>query len=73
MRNDQTASARYVLTDDLPNGEILVPIDSPEGTVMAVRTGYMHPDLVAAVNRSLEQMTRCGLWTHSHDAGEDDG
>ncbi|MDT0270296.1 hypothetical protein RM844_28895 [Streptomyces sp. DSM 44915] len=59
-----TASARYVVTTELPEGEILVPVDSPHGTVMLVREGHMSPELAAAINSTLGWMTRCGVWNH---------
>lgn len=58
------AGARYEIRDDLPDGEILVPIDGPTGTVMAVRRGHMSPELVAAINGTLAWMIQVGLWRH---------
>lgn len=59
---DEPAGARYELRDDLPVGEIVVPIDTPTETVLAVHPRHMTPELVAALNHHLEHMTRHGLW-----------
>lgn len=58
------AVARYEIRDDLPDGKLLLPIDSPHGTVMAVRKGHMSPELAEAVNRHLACMIRLGIWRH---------
>ncbi|GAA2351617.1 hypothetical protein [Streptomyces carpaticus] len=62
MQYNQSPSAQYVLTDQLPEGELVLPVDSEQGTVMLVREGHMSPELVEVVNRHLASMTRTGLW-----------
>ena len=62
--NSAPPGARYVVTDDIPDGKILVPLDSDLGTVMLVRKGHMSEELAAEINAHLGWMTGLGFWTH---------
>jgi hypothetical protein len=56
------ARAWYVFSDDLPDGEILMPILTPYGTAMAVRRGHMTEELMTELNASLRHLIGTGLW-----------
>lgn len=62
------ARAWWVFSDDLPDGEILMPIVTPYGTAMAVRRGHMTPELLKELNATLKHMIETGLW---QPGGED--
>lgn len=62
------ARAWWVFSDDLPDGEILMPILTPYGTAMAVRRGHMTPELLDELNRTLKHLVGTGLW---QPGGED--
>lgn len=56
------ARAWYVFSDDLPDGEVLMPILTPHGTAMAVRRGHMTQELMDELNASLRHLIGTGLW-----------
>jgi hypothetical protein len=58
---DET-SFRYEIRDDLPNGEILIPIESKNGTVLAIRQGEMTPRLAAKLNEVVACLIKTGVW-----------
>lgn len=61
-RPARPARAWYVFSDDLPDGEVLLPILTPHGTAMAVRRGHMTEELMAELNASLRHLIGTGLW-----------
>lgn len=56
------ARAWWVFSDDLPEGEILMPILTPHGTAMAVRRGEMTKELLDELNAVLRHLIGTGLW-----------
>jgi hypothetical protein len=58
----EPVGARYVLREDLPDGKIVVPIDTPTETLMAVHPRHMSAELVAEINHHLAYLTRLGIW-----------
>lgn len=67
------ARAWYIFSDDLPDGEVLVPILTKYGTCMAVRPGEMTPQLLQALNESLNHLIDTGLWQPGDDGTEESG
>lgn len=66
-----TARAWYIESDDLPDGELVVPIVLKNGgTVLAVRPGEMTPRLMAALNEALSHLIDTGLWQPGDDGRE---
>ncbi|MEW2161409.1 hypothetical protein AB0912_00130 [Streptomyces sp. NPDC007084] len=61
-RPARPARAWYVFSDDLPDGEILMPIFTQHGTFMAVRRGHMTQELMDELNASLRHLIGTGLW-----------
>jgi hypothetical protein len=58
----RAAKAWYELRDDLPDGEVLVPVETAEGTILAVRKGHMSEQLVEAANATYEHLIGAGRW-----------
>lgn len=56
-----TPVVRCVSTSCLPEGEVLVPIETPTGVVLAYREGEMSAALRDRLNATLDHMTACGL------------
>lgn len=56
------ARAWYLFSDDLPPGEILMPVLTPHGTAMAVKRGHMTQALMDELNASLRHLIGTGLW-----------
>lgn len=59
---DEPVGARFAIRDDIPGDQLIMPVNTPTETVMAVRTGHISPELVDALNVHLEYMTKLGLW-----------
>lgn len=56
------ARAWYETRDDLPDGEVLMPVLTPQGTMIAVRRGHMSDEAVTAANQMLDHLIGLGLW-----------
>lgn len=60
----------YFFSDDLPDGEILVPIKSEHGLAFAVRPGTMQPEMLDRLNQAADHVLGVGL---AHlDVGQSD-
>jgi len=68
----QKPAAWYELRDDLPDGEVLVPVLTPRGTIMAVARGHMSEELCAELNRALAHLIGNGIWQPGDGAKPDD-
>lgn len=51
----------YFFSDDLPDGEILVPIKSRHGIAFAVRPGKMEPEMLVRLNENVDHLMSVGL------------
>lgn len=60
----------FVLSDQIPDDELVVPIVTEHGTAMAVRPGEITPQFVKALNRSVDHLISVGLWPPSDDGPE---
>ncbi|MEU5426930.1 hypothetical protein AB0H73_15180 [Streptomyces olivoreticuli] len=60
-------TARFKLSDLLPDGEIVMPMERDGEFVMLVRAGHMSPEAVAAINKQLEHIVGDGLWVQKWD------
>lgn len=60
----------FVLSDEIPDDELVVPIVTEHGTAMAVRPGEMTPQLVKALNQSVAHLLSVGLWPPGDDGSE---
>lgn len=56
------AAAWCELRDDLPDGEVIVPVLTNRGTIIAVRKGEMTPELCTELNKMLNHLTGNGIW-----------
>lgn len=61
----------YFFSDDLPDGEILVPIKCPEGLACAIRPGSMTPEMVDQLNKTADWILGLGI-AHLDVGDEDD-
>lgn len=61
------ARAWYELRDDLPDGEVLMTVLTPQGTMIAVRPGHMTDELLEALNDMLSHVVGTGLWQPGSD------
>lgn len=60
----------FVLSDEIPDDELVVPIVTEHGTAMAVRPGDMTSRLVTALNQSVAHLLSVGLWPPGDDGPE---
>lgn len=51
----------YFFSDDLPDGEILVPIKSGYGLAFAVRPGTMQEEMLDRLNQAADHVLGVGL------------
>ncbi|MFJ1653660.1 hypothetical protein ACIOC2_20180 [Streptomyces sp. NPDC088337] len=56
------AKAWFVFSDDLPDGETVIPIQTPYGTALAVRPTEMTPQLLQDLNKVAKFLIDTGLW-----------
>ncbi|MFI9235832.1 hypothetical protein [Streptomyces sp. NPDC053079] len=61
------ATARFELSDLLPDGEVAMPVERAGEFVMLVRRGHMSPEAVAEINKQLEHIVGDGLWEQRWD------
>ncbi|CAM5718630.1 hypothetical protein SALBM135S_02769 [Streptomyces alboniger] len=58
----RTAPVRYVFTDDLPDGEVIVPIRTKSGNlIFPVRRGEMTERMLAGLNQTAQHVLGIGL------------
>lgn len=57
----------YVFCEDIPDGEVVVPIVSKAGTVLAVRPGAMTEECLAALNEAARLLIDTGRWQPGED------
>lgn len=67
----QPAAAWYELRDDLPDGEVLVPVLTNRGTVIAVRKGAMTEECCAELNKMLNHLVGNHIWAPGDRRGGD--
>lgn len=54
--------ARYVFTDDLPDGEVIVPIQTKSGDlIFPIRRGEMTERMLAGLNETARHVLGVGL------------
>ncbi|MFI9200221.1 hypothetical protein [Streptomyces sp. NPDC053048] len=61
------ASARFELSDLLPDGVIEAPMERAGEFVWLIRQGLMAPELIDEMNRRLEHIVGNGLWEQKWD------
>lgn len=61
MESPQVLHAWYFFSDDLPDGEVIVPIKTPRGLAFGVRTGAMPQATLDALNQTAEFVLGIGL------------
>ncbi|MFI2078280.1 hypothetical protein [Streptomyces triculaminicus] len=73
------ATARFELSDLLPDGVNEAPMERAGEFVWLIRRGLMAPELVDEMNKRLEHIVGNGLWVQKWDgpswpshSGEDD-
>ncbi|NUS74958.1 MAG: hypothetical protein HOV70_02000 [Streptomyces sp.] len=67
------ARAWFFFSDDLPEGELVVPILTKHGTAMGVPPGEMTPRLLQALNQTVKQLIDTGLWQPGDDDEKPEG
>lgn len=65
------AIARYELSDDLPDGFRVLPLEKEGELVVLVRRGVPVEDLIEDINRLLGHMTEHGLWKQNWEGRRD--
>ncbi|AZM54132.1 hypothetical protein DMA15_17440 [Streptomyces sp. WAC 01529] len=68
----QPAKAWWEFSDALPDGEVLLPVQTDQGLIMAVRRGHMSEELLVELNKVLEHLIGTGRWNPGEDGGHDD-
>ncbi|MGW0537852.1 hypothetical protein [Streptomyces sp. NPDC003032] len=67
------AKAWWEFSDALPDGEVLLPVQTDQGLIMVVRPGHMSEELLVELNKVLEHLIGTGLWNPGEDGGHDHG
>jgi hypothetical protein len=57
----ESPTAWYFFTDDLPDGEVIVPFETPWGLAFGVRTGAMPQETMDALNATARFVLGVGL------------
>lgn len=70
VNRHRPARAWWEFRDDLPDGEVLMPVLTPRGTMIAVRPGEMTDELLEAVNAMLAHVVGTGIWQPGDDDPE---
>jgi hypothetical protein len=70
MESPRRPRVWYFFSDDLPDGEILVPIKCEHGMAFAVRPGMMTPEMLNRLNENVDHLMSVGL--ARLDIGSDD-
>lgn len=65
------AIARYELSDDLPDGFRVLPLERRGELVVLVRRGIPVEDLIEDINTLLGHMTGHGLWEQNWEGRRD--
>ncbi|WP_020141171.1 hypothetical protein [Streptomyces sp. 351MFTsu5.1] len=61
MESPQSPTAWYFFSDDLPDGEVIVPIKTPYGLAFAIRRGAMTQEMLDGLNQTAEFVLGVGL------------
>jgi hypothetical protein len=61
------AKAWWEFSDALPDGEVLLPVQTDQGLIMAVRPGHMSEELLTELNKVLEHLIGTGRWNPGED------
>ncbi|MFJ8154849.1 hypothetical protein [Streptomyces sp. NPDC094468] len=61
MESPPALQAWYFFSNDLPDGEVIVPFKTDRGLAFAVRTGAMPEATLAALNETAEFVLGIGL------------
>lgn len=71
-RFEKCHSARiwFTSSDDLPEGEIVVPVLTKHGVALVVRPGEQMPRLLQALNETMRLLIDTGLWQPGDDGDE---
>lgn len=62
VSQERPARAWYEIRTDLPDGELLLPVETSTGTVIAVRKGHMSEELCSNLNQMLAHLINNGIW-----------
>ncbi|MFM9593998.1 hypothetical protein ACKI1O_32000 [Streptomyces scabiei] len=60
----------FQFTDEIPDDEAVVTVQTPDGIALPVRPGEMTPLLLQALNRSFDHLVRVGLLRVGDDGDE---
>lgn len=61
MESPRRPRVWYFFSEDLPDGEILVPIKCEYGMAFAVRPGTMTPEMLNRLNENVDHLMSVGL------------
>jgi hypothetical protein len=61
MESPRRPRVWYFFSEDLPDGEILVPIKCEYGMAFAVRPGLMAPEMLNRLNENVDHLMGVGL------------
>jgi hypothetical protein len=57
-------------TDEIPDDEVVVTVQTPRGIALPVRPGEMTPQMIQALNRSFDHLVSVGLLRVGDDGDE---
>lgn len=60
----------FQFSDEIPDEELVVAVQTPGGIALPVRRGEMTPQLLQALNQSFDHLVRTGLLRVGDDGDE---
>lgn len=63
----------FTFSKDLPDGEVVVPILTKRGTVVAVRPGEASPRFLQGLNETAKMLIDTGVWQPGDDGTDTAG
>lgn len=71
MESPRPAKKLWFLTSDqIPDGELVVPVETQYGTALAMRPKEVTPELIRALNESVAHLVSIGLLQVGDDGFE---
>lgn len=67
--SSRTETVRVEISDQLPDGEPVMPLERDGELIWVFRPGHISPEAVDAINGYLRHIIRDGLWEQEWDGG----
>ncbi|MFG2225337.1 hypothetical protein [Streptomyces sp. NPDC048644] len=65
MSQGEVTTSRIVISDDLPDGMLVLPVERRGEMLWLVRRGHITKEAADALNLVIEHQTQHGLWRRS--------